>query len=256
MRDWNIRQIEALREHEASALSLGVMEIKDHHVYFVDFGGYFGYSALVYMNGHHIHYANEYELHCKHMHWTQDEMRTNFIEELTGKLFTEDEITGPVANYDEYKAKGYFLNNYYGMRRDHVSIFGYVRNEDERRAFNERIANMTYDPVCFAYFDDPAFVKHHCELYGALQEAWEKRQGDYDIIKTAFIREMYNHEYAINWQADWDTLSAFGNITYHDGDYADELQDYFDQLKFTETQRQAYMDARREYLREAGEGCC
>lgn len=53
--------------------------------------------------------------------------------------------------------------------------------------------------------------------------------------------EMANHEYAINWQGNWDVLSCFGNIKYdHEHDDQD-LDFYFDQLEFTKTQRSAFM---------------
>ena len=254
MNDWNIGMIEELTEREASALSIETMQIKGHNVYFVDFGGYFGYSALVYMDGRHIHYANDYKLHHNHQNMTREELRSAYIEALNGKLFTEDEITGPVADYDDYSAKSYFLHNYYGMRRYHRSIFGIWTPENEAE-FHRETEDMTYDSVAFAYFEDPAFVKHHCALYNALKTGWQARQGDYEVMKAAFIREMWNHEYAINWEGDWNVLSAFGNVVYHDGDCADELQDYFDQLKFTDTQRSAYLDARREYMKQANEVC-
>lgn len=58
---------------------------------------------------------------------------------------------------------------------------------------------------------------------------------------------MYNHEYGINWQADYDTLSAFGNIQYHE----DDLSAYFEELNFTETQKRAYLDAKKQYFKES-----
>ena len=61
--EWDIHRIEALSEHEAQTMALDTEAIKAHSVYFVDFGGYFGYSCLVFRNGHHIYYANDYELH-------------------------------------------------------------------------------------------------------------------------------------------------------------------------------------------------
>lgn len=50
-----------------------VETIKDHTVYFVDFGGYFGFSACVCAEGQHIRYANDYELH--HKGKSRDELR-------------------------------------------------------------------------------------------------------------------------------------------------------------------------------------
>jgi hypothetical protein len=33
-------------------------------------------------------------------------------------------------------------------------------------------------------------------------------------MESAFLYEMNNHEYAINWQADWDVCSCFGECEY------------------------------------------
>ena len=42
----------------------------------------------------------------------------------------------------------------------------------------------------------------------------------------AFEYEMYNHEYPINWQGDWDVCSCFGHCEYaEDKDGTDYLTD-------------------------------
>lgn len=74
---------------------------------------------------------------------------------------------------------------------------------------------------------------------------------DYEFAKDAIYYEMCNHEYAINWQADWDVMSCFGNVKYTDD--ADDLRQYQDSLQWSETQRRAYADARREYFKAAEE---
>lgn len=246
--DWNIDMIEALPEKTARVMSIEDMQIKGHNVYFVDFGGYFKYSALVFAEGKHIHYANDYALH--HQNKTCAELRDWYIETMNHKLFTEDEITGPIAHYDDYKAKEHYLRNYYGMRRDHVSAFFINPTQKQRNEFERITQDMIYDPVCFAYFDDREFVTHHRALFKTLQDRWAALQGDYDVMKAAFISEMWNHEYAINWQGDWDVLSAFWNIEYHDN-Y--DLSDYFAQINHSDTLLRAFMDAKREYMKQANE---
>lgn len=64
-KEYTIRDIEALTEEQAAAMAIETASVKGHQVYFVDFGGYFGYSVLVFADGHHIKYANDYELHHK-----------------------------------------------------------------------------------------------------------------------------------------------------------------------------------------------
>ena len=51
IKNWSITDIESLNEHDAFAICEDCEIIKEHSVYFVDFGGYFGFSALVFMNG-------------------------------------------------------------------------------------------------------------------------------------------------------------------------------------------------------------
>ena len=47
------------------------------------------------------------------------------------------------------------------------------------------------------------------------EEMKQKLKDDPDFAEAAFLYEMNNHEYAINWTADEDVLSCF-NITFED----------------------------------------
>ena len=246
-KEWTIGEIDSVTETEAKEMAEEVMEIKEHNIYFVDFGGYFGYSCMVFKNNHHIHYANDYQSH--HHNVTKEKLKKIYVESLNNKLYTEAEIAEPLKDYDEYSLKSYFLHNYYGMRMDYVSIFRITKTEEEKASYEKEIEGMIYNPVAFAYMSDPDFVKHHVELLELLEQAKEKMSDNYEYYKKAFLYEMYNHEYGINWEADHATLSAFGNIQYH-GDSTDALQLYFDELNFTEVQRKAYLDARKQYFKE------
>ena len=53
MKDWTISEIEALTLAEVIIMKEDYVEINGHDIYFVDFGGYFGYSALVFKDGAH-----------------------------------------------------------------------------------------------------------------------------------------------------------------------------------------------------------
>lgn len=244
----NIRAIEEMPVETAKALAgENVEKIKDHDVYFVDLGDPFGFSALVFFGDRHIHYANDYQLHHRHMNL--DELRNFYVMALNNKLFTEKELVGSIQSYDEYKRKEYFLHNYYGMRKEYVSIFMVAPSDEEKQAYHEKIADMIYNPICFGYNkpEDKEFVDRCAELSLALEKAKEALENNYEYQKQAFLAEMYNHEYGINWQADYDTLSAFGNIHYSGEDNA--LTMYFDELGFTDLQRRAYLAARKEYFK-------
>lgn len=74
---------------------------------------------------------------------------------------------------------------------------------------------------------------------------------DYNFALDAILYEMNNHEYAINWQADWDVCSVFGKVEYTEAE--DELEQYFNQLHWEDITRKAYLDAKREHYKMAEE---
>jgi hypothetical protein len=160
---------------------------------------------------------------------------------MQNKLFTPDEIISPLKDYSEYRRRDYYLRNYYGMQEDYISIFGRADGDDRN------ISGMIFDRVSFAYYNNADFVRDHVALAEKLEAVKNEMQNSFEYQKSAFKYEMGNHEYHINWQADYDTLSAFGEIRYH-GDKSDELEQYFKELHFTDVQRRAYLAARREYL--------
>ncbi len=231
---WTIHDIENLTEQQAAEMAESRQDIKGHNVYFVDFGGYFKFSALVFADGQHIKYANDYELH--HKGKSRDELRELYRRELSGKLFTESELS-TVSNYEDAQRKRYFLMNYYGERRPHVSAF-YIGEAPD-------VSGLTFSPVFMAYYKDSAFVKHGAELLRGLDEAEQRNKENAEYWKSAFLSEMYNHEYGINWQADYDAISCFGNCSSVE-DYTDTKK-LFSAAGFNEVQKAAYMAARREY---------
>lgn len=243
---WNIRDIESVTEEWCKDIGFDVREIKGHNVYLVDFGGYFKRSLLVFRNGKHIYYANDYELHHPTMaECTDEEIYDYMLKNMEWKLFADDEY-GEITDYDDYDRKAYYLHNYYVMQTERESIFAINPTDEEKRAFKEKTKGWTYDPAGFCYIPDAEFVARHIKLMNQLNKAKERKADDFEYYKDAFKSEMYNHEYSINWEADYDTLSAFGNIEWHE----DDLNAYFKELGFTETQKKAYMAARAEYYKE------
>lgn len=251
--EWKINQIQELKENEAKRMALEEMTIKGHQVYFVDFGGHFKYSALVFAEGRHIYYANEYELHYAHLNGDLIMLHDKYVTYLTRKLFTEEELMQGIENYDEYQRKSDFLRNYYSMRKENISAFLIAPSKEEERRFRKKTSGLFFNPVSYAYYFEEDFVKKCLKLRCAVEKAWEERNKQPEVMKEAFIREMYDHEYAISWDPDYDTLSAFGNIEHKSGDVSKALQSYFDQLNFTDDQRKAYFEARKEYYRQIGE---
>lgn len=97
-----INDIESLTFNEAAEIALDYINIKDHDILFVDFGGYFGYSALVFKNEKQIYYANEYELHHKYLVKEQGKsaLKDHYCKELSKKLFTEEELHKQIEYYN------------------------------------------------------------------------------------------------------------------------------------------------------------
>lgn len=254
-KNWTIDEIRALTEDEAFTLAEDTAVIKDHTIYFVDFGGYFGFSCLVFACGRHIYYANDYALHHKGNEWagtkdkTKEELLKLYKEKMNNILFTEDEIVGPVKDYDDYSRKDYFLRNYYPMRVDSVSIFHIVHSEAEAEEYRKKFIGKVYDDAACAYIEDAEFVEHHLKLLKALEKSKTEHADSFEYWKDAILREMYNHEYGYNWQADFDTLGAFGPVRWHGED--EDLDKYFEDVNFNDTQRRAYYAARAQYFKEA-----
>ena len=251
VKEYTLKDIEALTEEQAYKLSEDTMLIKGHDIYFIDFPGYFGYSVCVFCNNHHIYYADDYELHYKGK--SHKELKDWYIKTLAHKLYTEEELAEPITNYYDYEAKRYFLQNYYGMREDYISAFIINSTEKEEKAFERKVAKMHYNPVCYCYHKDKEFVQKCVNLRVALTKAKNDTLDNFEYWKDAIYQEMCNHEYGINWQRDYDTLSAFKNVNWYREDYDSNLEKMFNDVGFNKIQREAYMAAREKYYKMADE---
>lgn len=243
LNEYNIEDIENMPEADASDAAEEMKNIKGYTVYFVNFGGYFGYSALVYKNGHQIKYANDYQLH--HPKNTVAELRELYFIEMENKLFFESELL-TVESYDDYKRKQYFVMNLYPLQYDNISLW-FCGSDEEREKLKKQIEKMFYSEIAFAYFYEPEIVSEISGLWSGLQEARKKHENDFEYMKSAFLYEMFNHEYGINWQADYDVISCFANVN-SVKDY-ENINSLFEAAKFSETQKSAYMAARRDYFK-------
>lgn len=252
MKDWTIKDIEALTEYEVLSMDHETARINGHDIYFVDFQGYFGFSALVFRAGAHLYYANDYQLH--HAHKTPEELKTWYMDTMKNKLFSDDMIGQPIKDYTEGQRKEDYLRNYYPqMCIDKISAFHIFHNEAEKELFRQETENMIYNPIGFFYTNDKDFSDRLIELYKTAQKSKEATKDSYDYWFIAFKYEMYNHEYAISWEPDTSTLSAFGlsyevGAEYENGSYEKGLNFLFDALDFTDIQRKAYRDARTYVL--------
>lgn len=89
-------------------------------------------------------------------------------------------------------------------------------------------------------------AKDFIALLDKKRRGLSERMVDFDFAYYAFMQEMQNHEYEINWQGNWDVLSKFGSI-----EYSDEAEDnpviYMDALGFGDETRRAFVNARSDY---------
>ena len=90
-------------------------------------------------------------------------------------------------------------------------------------------------------------VKDFIALLDKKRRGLSEHMVDFDFAYDAFMREMYNHEYEINWQGNWDVLSKFGSIEYSDeAEYNPVI--YMDALGFGDDTKLAFHSARSDYL--------
>lgn len=212
MKEMNITGIEKLTYEEAKNNALESMNIKDHDCFLIDFGGYFGYSILVFKNRRHIYHANDYELHH---HWLvkekgRDALREYYINEMNEKLFTDTEMMEEPTSYDEYEKKSYFLRKYYIMRYDHESIF-FIGTDAEREERKKRIERNYpyYNPVSFCYVAEPEIINIQKKYLEILKNAYKCLQNNLEVFREMVRKELANYEACITCDYT-DALDALG----------------------------------------------
>ena len=188
MKNWDIRAIEAITDAEAFMMQEDYAEINGHDIYFVDFGGYFGFSALVFKDGAHIYYANDYQLH--HAGKSKAELKAWYMETMPNKVFTDEDLE-TVKDYADYEKKAYFLRNYYIQRIPYETAFHIFHNEKEEKAFDRKVKKMHYNPLSFCYYDEQYMdvCKKQIELFAKLNKAKDNISADnFDYWKNAFVK--------------------------------------------------------------------
>jgi hypothetical protein len=206
MKDYSIKDIENLTEKEVKTMAIEHILIKGFDVYMVDFGGYFGYSALVFKNTRHIYYANEYELHHTSIKGNMAALRTRYINYLHGKLFTDDELL-TVRNYTDYEHKNYFIRNYWNMQFNHVSMFAI--GDKAIKELEEKTKEKYFSPACFCYFDSKEIADTSVKLIDNLEKEWNELFKNPVNFREAVHRELVNHE--AGYTGDYEeALGALG----------------------------------------------
>lgn len=116
---------------------------------------------------------------------------------------------------------------------------------------SERVVSVGSGGLCLK--EDVPIIKAWMNQPDELAELMK----DYTFAEDAIYYEMCNHEYAINWQRNWDVLNCFAasELEYYEDDMgeAEAIAAYMDDLGWNEDTRRAFMDARRRYMRDASE---
>lgn len=204
----NIREIEALTESEVKAMQHEHISIKDHDIYLVDCGEFFKYSMLVFKNGSHIYYANDYQLH--HGHMEHEELKTWYIETASHKLFTDSELlSDKVSSYDDYKAKEYYIRNYYAMQFDRLSAFVISGSPEEIEFENKKADYPYYNSVAFCYMKDSEVIDTMQKMLENIEAQFKAMQSNDDVFREMIRKELYNHEYMYSHET-CDALASLG----------------------------------------------
>lgn len=212
MKNYNIETVEALTLDKVQELALEKLTIKEHDCYIVDFGDYFGYSILVFKNGKHIYFANDYELHHRHLvkEKGKEALRQYYIDTLNNKLFTDSELMENVSSYDEYQRKDRFLRSYYIMRYDHVSAFC-IGNEQEKELENKKKTYKYYNPVSFCYMKESEkdVISTQRKISNHLDESYKNLAESANGFREMIASELANHEACITYSYV-EALAALG----------------------------------------------
>ena len=211
----NITKIEKLSYAEAQQMAVEEMEIKGHKCLFAELDDRFGYSVLVFKDGKHIYYANDYQLHHEYMvrESGKEALREWYIETLNNKLFTDEELLGNVSSYNEYSRKDYFLRNYWIMRYDYVSVFA-ISEEDRKLVEKGKKTHPYFNPVSFCYVKTKEIVELAFKYSAHLEAEYEKLKSNTDAFRKMVAYELANHEACITGSAT-ATLESLG-LKYED----------------------------------------
>lgn len=206
-----ITKIENLTYTEAKELAIEILNIKEHECFLVDFDGYFGYSILVFKNEKHIYYANDYELHHRHLveEKGKEALKQFYIDSLNRKLYTDGELMEEVKTYDEYENKSYFLRNYWIMRYDYLSIFRINPSEKEEEEYQKMKKNFPFsNPISFCYVKEKEIIDTQKKYYEHLEKSFKELKENIETFREMICYQLANHEACItcSYQDALDSL--------------------------------------------------
>lgn len=205
-----ITEIENLTYDQAIKMAEEVKKIKEHDCLFVEIDDGFGYSILVFKNGKHIYYANDYELHHGYLVKEKGKtaLRDYYIEEMNNKLYTDAELLEPIKSYYEYEKKSYFLLNYWIMRYDYLSAFT-ISKEDKKKLEDGKKSYPFFNPNSFCYVKDKEIINTQTKYIYNIKTEYKKLKENNDTFREMISYELANYEACITCSYE-ETLEALG----------------------------------------------
>ena len=208
MENLTIEEIEALSIDEVKTITLEKLYVKGFDIYLVDLGEYFGYSALVFKDNHHVYFANLYELHYRYNSPTHEQLKKKYISLLNNKLFTDEELT-TVKDHEDYEKKTYFIRNYMSQEYDCLTAFcinGIYKGKDKEKY--ESGEYTAYSNIAFAYFKDNSYQNRAKPLISKLERSYME---NIDNFKEAVKQALYNYEACITCEYE-TALESLGLV--------------------------------------------
>lgn len=192
--EWKTVTIESATENMIKCMTSDTEKIKGHDCYFVDFGGHFGYSVCVFYNGHHIYYADDFELHHKTME--KSELRDYYVKKMNAILYDDADLLSPLKSYVDLENRRRYMMNYYPMRQNYMSGFQIFHDDSEREEYGKK--QQTEYPYlcndCFSFFAEKSFVEKIESINKEIKKLQEATSSDVEFWKKAFYDEFFNYE--------------------------------------------------------------
>ena len=179
--------------------------IKNHDVFFTTLENHYGYSALVFKNNRHIHYADLYQLHYE---YTAKEhgleyLHEYFVKILNERLFTDEELLGPITSYADYRNKIYYAINYVMLQYDTASMYFMSKEEAAEKQYNY------VSHISMHYAKTPEPIEKQAAFYENLKNELKKNLEKTTFFKKAVKTELANHEAGYSCEYD-DALRTLG----------------------------------------------
>lgn len=200
--------IENITLTQAMEIAEEISIIKDHTVIFTDLSkhmdSHLGYSALVFRNGKHIHYADVHELNWEYYarEHGRESLKQHFTEMLKYQLYTDEELMSEIKDYTEYQLKQHFLRNYWIMQYEHISIFDKEEMENKGRF-------TVYNNISFCYVDNISIVNEQKKFLENIEMEYKKLTENDESFRQMVRTELYNHEACITGEYT-EALAALG----------------------------------------------